>query len=216
MKTSYKILGLFCLLFSYSSKGQSTEWLMSDLFLNATEQDVYKSGNPKIVSSPYGDAVNFNGENDAFFLDENPLETLESFTVEMVFKPVSHSNFEQRILHIGEVSNDRMLLEIRTVNSNWYFDGFAASKDNKLALINEEFLHPLDIWYHVAFVVTPNSLTTFVNGKQELQESFNFKPILSGSTSIGVRLNKRSYFKGAIYKIRVSPNKLDPESFMTF
>jgi hypothetical protein len=100
------------------------------------------------------------------------------------------------------------------VDSNWYFDGFVASKGVKLALATEELLHPLEKWYHVAFVVTPNSLTTFVNGKQELYKDYTFNTIEQGQTSIGVRMNKVSWFKGAIYKIQISPEALKPNQFL--
>lgn len=208
--------------FSFVAKAQKsdileskkTEWLVSSL-RSATFNGVEILGNPTIVSSPYGDAVAFDGIDDALFLKEMPLDGLESFTVEMIFKPELNGAFEQRILHIGGITTDRMLLEIRAVGNNWYFDGFAASRGLKLALAKEELLHPLEQWYHVAFVVTPTSLTTYVNGKKELKEDYTFYPIEKGQTSIGVRMNKVSWFKGMIYKIRISPNALKPNQFIT-
>lgn len=192
---------------------QHLEWTISNFINNKTDA-IQITGNPKIVSSPYGDAVNFNGVDDAFFLDKNPLKNLEAFTIEMIFNPAIDGEFEQRIVHIGEISNDRMLLEIRAIDGHWYFDGFVASKENKLALIDENKTHPLGQWYHVALVVSENSLNTYVNGKLELSEPFLFSPIQSGQTSVGVRMNKRSWFKGSIYKIKVTPKKLKPEDFL--
>ncbi len=196
-------------------QNQNTEWTISR-FLNKEFKNVKISGNPKIVNSPYGKAVYFDGVDDAFFLDKMPLIGLKEFTVEMIFNPSVDGVFEQRVVHMGKVSDDRILLEIRAVDGNWYFDGFAASGENKLALIDEKLTHPLGKWYHVAFVVTQNSLTTYVNGKLELQQPYTFKPIEIGQTSFGVRLNKRSWFKGIIYKIKISPNQLKPNSFMSF
>lgn len=208
------------IVFSFVLKAQETEmnikskttWLLADLLKNKSTEVV---GNPAIVSSPYGEAVAFDGVDDALFLKEMPLKALESFTVEMIFKPETNAAFEQRVLHIGESKADRMLLEIRAVENNWYFDGYAATRGIKLALAKEDLLHPLGQWYHVAFVVTPNNLTTFVNGKQELQEANIFNPIEQGQTSIGVRMNKVSWFKGAIYKIQISPGALKPNQFLT-
>lgn len=209
--------------FSLASKGQNlekatntkTEWLLSNL-LREKSSSIEISGKPQIVSSPYGEAVSFNGIDDALFLNELPLKSLQEFTVEMIFKPEINGVFEQRILHIGESTKDRMLLEIRAVGNNWYFDGYAASGTNKKALIDEKLIHPLEQWHHVAFVVTPKSLTTFVNGKQELFLDFPFLPIESGQTSIGVRMNKVCWFKGAIYKIRITPKEVKPNEFMSF
>ena len=223
MKITSVFTVLLFMVFSFVSKAQSTdaspnkktEWLVASLLQNKTEQTTIL-GSPAIVPSPYGNAVAFNGIDDALFLKEMPLKGLESFTVEMVFKPESNGIFEQRVLQIGEITGDRMLLEIRVLDNNWYFDGFVASKGVKLALATEELLHPLEKWYRVAFVVTPNSLTTFVNGKQELHKDYTFNPIEEGQTSIGVRMNKVTWFKGAIYKIQISPEALKPNQFLAF
>ena len=225
MNTTSRLIALLFICFSITSKGQNpeikknpnskTEWLLANL-LREKSGSSNISGKPQIVNSPYGEAVSFNGIDDAFFLNELPLQSLQEFTVEMIFKPAVNGLFEQRILHIGESTKDRMLLEIRVVGNNWYFDGYAASGTNKKALIDEKIIHPLEQWYYVAFVVTPKSLTTFVNGKQELHEDFSFLPIESGQTSIGVRMNKVCWFKGAIYKIRITPKQVKPNRFMSF
>ncbi|SHG19351.1 Concanavalin A-like lectin/glucanases superfamily protein [Flavobacterium fluvii] len=225
MTTTSRLIAFLFICFSFASKGQNpeikkknnskTEWVLANL-LHEKSNNVEINGKPQIVASPYGEAISFNGTDDAFFLNELPLQSLQEFTVEMIFKPELNGLFEQRILHIGESTKDRMLLEIRAVGNNWYFDGYAASGTNKKALIDEKLIHPLEQWYHVAFVVTPKSLTTFVNGKQELQEDFSFLPIQSGQTSIGVRMNKVCWFKGAIYKIRITPKQVNPIDFMSF
>lgn len=222
MKITLRLILLFLLCFSFA-KGQNTtsavapnkttEWILASL-LDEKPTQLEISGAPKTVASPYGEAVYFDGVGDAFFLKEMPLQSLQEFTVEMIFNPDKNAPFEQRVLHIGEVTKGRMLLEIRAVASNWFFDGYAASGTNKKAVNDEKLLHPLGQWHHVAFVVTSESLTTYVNGKKELQESFSFNPIESGTTAIGVRLNKVSWFKGAIYKIRITPKRIQPHYFM--
>jgi hypothetical protein len=221
MTRTTSLITILFICLSFVSKGQNTEtkintdWLIANL-LREKSSNITISGKPQIINSPYGEAVSFNGIDDDFLLNEMPLSSLQEFTVEMIFNPDATGPFEQRILHIGESKADRMLLEIRAVNSNWYFDGYACSGTNKKALIDEKLIHPLGKWYHVAFVVTPNSLTTYVNGIQELQESFSFLPIKTGQTSIGVRLNRVNWFKGAIYKIRITPKQVQPNEFMSF
>ena len=225
MISTTRLIALLFICFSLASKGQNTEikkesqrtteWLLANL-LREKSNNVEISGKPQIIASPYGEAVSFNGIDDALFLNELPLQSLQEFTVEMIFKPELNGVFEQRILHIGESTKDRMLLEIRAVDNNWYFDGYTASGTNKKALIDEKLIHPLEQWYHVAFVVTPKSRTTFVNGKQELFLEFPFLPIESGQTSIGVRMNKLCWFKGAIYKIKITPKEVQPNNFMSF
>lgn len=211
-----ELLGsLLFLMGSFILNGQNSqvEWMLAKL-LNENSKEIKISGHPQTANSPYGKAVSFKGADDALFLSAMPLVDIKEFTVEMIFKPSINGDFEQRVLHIGEVSGDRMLLEIRAIDGHWYFDGFVASGENKLALIDETLIHPLGKWYHVAFVVTPKSLTTYVNGKLELNEPFSFNPIQTGQTSIGVRLNKRSWFKGSIYKIKITPKELTPSLFM--
>ena len=190
------------------------DWTIADLLMTGST-NVEINGSPKLTDSPYGKAVYFNGSSDALFLKDMPLKSLNEFTVEMIFNPDTSAPFEQRILHIGEVSDDRMLLEIRAVDGQWYFDGFISSSIHSRALIDENKKHPLSQWYHVAMVVGSDQMTTYVNGRLELSESFTYSPIQTGQTSIGVRQNKRSWFKGSIYKIRISPQILNPSQFIT-
>ena len=206
---------LFFLLIATFGYAQITQWYPAKILTSEKYSEL--SGSPKLIDCAYGKAAWFDGEDDGLWLDELPLKGLTEFTVEMIFCPDSaQPPFEQRMLHIGEDRGDRMLLELRAIDGNWYFDGYAASGANKKALIDEQLTHPLGEWYHVAFVVTPNSLTTFVNGKQELTEAFSFLPIQTGATSIGTRIDKRSWFKGAIYKIKITPQAIKPIDFMTF
>lgn len=225
MLTTIRLIVLLFICFSVISNGQTREIknkankktasLLAN-FLQEKSSAIEINGKPQIINSPYGEAPSFNGIDTAFLLSEMPLHSLQGFAVEMIFKPEINAPFEQRILHIGEIKKDRVLLEIRAVDSNWYFDAFAVSGTNKKALADAKLLHPLGQWYHVAFVITKKSLTTYVNGIQELQEKFSFLPIETGQTSIGVRLNKVSWFKGAIYKIRITPKQIKPNGFMRF
>jgi len=171
-------------------------------------------GSPRMVETPFGQSVYFDGVDDALFLEEMPLDTLEAFTIEMIFYPDTAGPFEQRIVHIGEVFEDRMLLEIRAVDDQWYFDGFVSSAGNNKALIDENLTHPLGQWYHVAFVVSDSSLDTYVNGSHELHEPFTFKGIQTGKCAIGVRQNEVSWFKGIIHEIKITPGQLDPSAFI--
>ena len=216
--SSLFFIGLSCFVFSQedlniNALNKNSEWLIAD-FIKANH--VQLAGNPQLNIDGLEKVVCFDGIDDAIFLNQNPLEGLKEFTVEMIFKPAFGGEFEQRVLHIGEVSGDRMLLEIRALDGNWYFDGFVASNGNKLALAHEELLHPLGQWYHVALVVSKNSLSTYVNGNLELSEPYIFNPISGGKSSIGVRLNNRSWFKGCVYKVRISSKVLQPNQFMPF
>ena len=203
-----------------SSKGVSVstdngivEWQLGTLNTSGLSGES-KSGNPLTISSPYGEAVQFDGKGDALFLDRNPLVSLRQFTVEVIFRPDPKSQFEQRFLHMGEVNGDRMLIELRmTEDSQWYLDAFIKWGDSSKTLIDKSLLHPAGDWYHVALVVDDGKMETFVAGKRELEGRVEFSPFKSGRTSIGARMNKVSWFKGAIARIKISPKCLTPSEF---
>ena len=194
-------------------KYSGTEWIMSD-FIAKPGIGITISGNPEIVDYGKKKAVAFDGSDDAIFLEDMPLSGLEQFTIEMIFNPYSGGNFEQRFLHCGEVNGDRLLLELRSLPEGWYFDAFIKIKDQGTTLIEPSLLHPSDEWYHIAYVIDRGNLETYVNGKKELEGNVSMSPVNSGITSIGVRQNKVSWFRGAIYKIRITPKALKPEKFM--
>ncbi len=194
-------------------KKSRTEWILSD-FLENAQKGITVTGNPETVKYRNKKAVAFNGTDDAIFLEEMPLAGLEQFTVEMIYNPYSGGNFEQRFLHCGEANGDRLLLELRSTPGGWYFDAFIKIGENGVTLIEPALLHPHDQWYHVAYVIDKGRLETWINGKKELEGYMALTPVNSGQTSIGVRQNKVSWFKGAIYKIRITPQALGPEKFM--
>ena len=203
--------------YSQNSNNESgeTEWVLSEI-LRSGRQGMRILGNPKIVKSEFGDAVRFDGKEDAIFLDETPLFGLEQFTIEMLFRPDVKGNFEQRFFHSGEISGDRLLIELRATSKDWYLDSFIKCGEEGETLIEPKLLHPLGKWYHIAFVVNKGKLSSYVNGVNELNGQMNMTPLGMGQTSIGVRQNEISWFKGAIYKVRINPVAIEPESFMKF
>lgn len=196
-----------------SKKEKILEWQVANL-LHSKNATI--SGNPKTISSPYGTAVLFNGKNDGIFLDTLPLKNMEEFTIEMLVRFDSGGGFEQRFFHSGAIQKDRALLEMRSNADTWYFDGFVMSGNQEIPLISPELLHPLNDWYHVAFTVKDGNQATFVNGIKELEGDIKFTPILNGKTSIGVRQNKISWFKGAIYKLKITNRVLQPSEFIEY
>ena len=138
-----------------------------------------------------------------------------AFTVEAVFRPDAGGTFEQRWFHIQDESNDnRVLLEIRLTGEQWSLDTFIKSGENKLTLYSENFKHAAGQWYHVALVFDGATMRHFVDGKEELSGPLAIQPLGGGSTSIGVRMNRVSWFKGAVIKARFTPRALSPAEFM--
>ncbi len=197
---------------SAKSKGpKAIQWNLAELV--ASKSEVRIAGSPQIIRSKYGKVLEFSGIGDGLFLNETPLTNLKQFTIEAFFMPESGGNFEQRFFHSGEIRGDRVLLEIRTTPTDWYFDAFIQAGDQKMTLIDPKLLHPLDQWCQVAYVVDNGKLSTYINGKKELEATIRFTPIQTGKTSIGVRQNEQSWFKGAIAFIRITPEALSPDKF---
>jgi hypothetical protein len=193
----------------------TTEWKLERL-IKAPLQGQTLSGRPEVISALHGKAVQFNGRDDAIFLNENPLKDLPQFTVEVVIRPDPKGGFEQRYLHLGEVNSDRVLLELRLTEDNqWYLDAYMKSGESFLTMVDTNLVHPAGEWYHIAFVVDNGKMTTYINGKHELEGKIAFSPFKAGQASIGVRLNKKSWFKGAIDEIRITPKCLTPSGFIT-
>jgi hypothetical protein len=192
-----------------------TEWILASMTENKSE-GLSLRGKPEAIECKYGKALSFNGDSDAVFIEEMPLSGLKKFTIEMIIQPQNGGNFEQRFLHCGETQGDRILLELRATPEGWYFDAFVAVGEQKLALIDPSLLHPLDQWYHLAYVIDNGKLVTYVNGKKELEGNVIFSPVQGGKTSIGVRQNEVSWFKGAVYSVRFTDNALTTDEFMDF
>jgi hypothetical protein len=192
-----------------------TEWKICHLLVRKADE-IKLLGSPAIVPAKYGKAVEFNGKDAAIFIDKMPLAGLEVFTVEMIFNPYSGGNFEQRIFHCGEITNSRVLLELRSVPKGWYFDAFVKAGTERHTLIDSTLIHPHNQWYHAAFTVNHGQLTTYINGKKELEGKINMSAFYTGKTSIGVRQTENSWFRGMIYKIKITPNVLQPRQFMRY
>ena len=174
-------------------------------------------GNPKIIDTPNGKAIEFDGIDDGIFLDVHPLAGMSTFTAELIFKPYKDGAPEQRFFHMQEdPSEERVMFETRLVENNlWFLDTFIYSGDQKIPLYAIDNKHETDTWYHAAIVVDEDSFRHFVNGKVELSEQIIFEIQRPGRTSLGVRLNKVNWFKGAIRTARFTPRALTPAEFLT-
>jgi hypothetical protein len=203
---------------SKNTKGNNGIWecTLSDLKTKVAGEMI--SGSPALVDSPYGKAVWFDGIDDGYFLEDNPLIGLSCFTIEAIIRPDADGPFEQRFLHIGGTDSDRLLLELRlTPENKWYLDTFILCGESKQAVIDPQLLHQAGKWYHVVLTLDKTGkMTNYINGKPELTGNVIFRPIDSGAMSFGARRNKVSWFKGAIYKIKISPEVLEPKGFMPF
>jgi hypothetical protein len=177
-------------------------------------------GEPRIVDSPVGKAVEFDGVDDALFIDNQPLAGAEAFTWEAIFRPDGGQR-EQRWFHLSEQdpvtgadTENRMLFEIRAMDDKWFFDSYNQSGAASATLMNKTALHPLGVWYHVASVYDGKRFSNYVNGVREGAADVELAPHRPGRASVGMRINKVFYFKGAVHLARFTRRALSPETFL--
>jgi hypothetical protein len=178
-------------------------------------------GHPQVIESEYGKAIQFNGVDDGIFIDDHPLAGAATYTWEVIFRPDADCPEAQRFFHLqeldpatGQDTHNRMLFEIRIVDGQWCLDSFASSGSNNRTLLNCKALHPLGQWYRVTAVYDGRTLRNYVNGELQGEGPLELKPQLPGHTSIGVRINKVFWFKGAILLARMTPRALPSNEWL--
>ena len=177
-------------------------------------------GEPRIIDAPGGKAVEFDGVDDALFVDNHPLAGAATFTWEAIFRP-DGGQAQQRWFHLSEQdsvtgadTDNRMLFEIRVVGDEWYLDSFSQSGAANKALMNRDTRHPLGAWYHVASVYDGKEFRNYVNGVREGAAELQLAPHGPGHASVGVRITKEFYFKGAVRLARFTRRPLSPAEFL--
>jgi hypothetical protein len=167
-------------------------------------------GAPKVVKTGADAAIVFDGVGDGLFVPVNPLAGWTAFTIEVRFMPDGSGGAEQRFLHLEDSLKHRVLIETRvTPEKSWSLDTFLfQDADHKLTLLDRTRLHATDRWYWVALVYDGSRMSHYVNGELELEGVVAFTPMTAGRTSIGMRQNKVSWFKGAISEVRFTPAAL--------
>ncbi len=178
-------------------------------------------GHPRAIDTPEGKAIEFNGKDDALFVDVHPLAGAETFTWEVVFRPDVGGAAEQRFFHLqerdpktGQDTPTRMLFEIRVIGDRWCLDSFAIAGGESKALIDREKLHSLGAWHHAALVYDGRELRNYVDGELEGSAPLHLIPQRAGHSSMGVRINRVNYFKGAIRVARMTRRALAPGEFL--
>jgi hypothetical protein len=173
-------------------------------------------GTPRVVRTPVGPAVQFDGTGDGLFLDVNPIAGLERFTIEALIEPSADGPAEQRFLHLSEQgSEDRAMLEIRILpGAAWCLDTFLRHGPDSLTLLDRDRTRPAGAWHAVALVYDGAAMAHFVDGVRDAVGTVRFGPLGAGRTSIGVRQNKASWFRGRIAAVRVSAEALSPERLL--
>lgn len=198
-----------------SEEMSAIEWRIDNLHVIGGHA-VTVAGTPRVVDTDLGKAIEFNGTTDGLFLDVNPLAGLATFTVEVLFSPAADGAPEQRFVHFEEAkTGNRALIELRLLpGPSWCLDTYLRSGEAALTLIDREKTHPATGWHVAALVYDGKTMTDYVDGVRELTGEVSFTPLGPGASSIGVRQNRVSWFKGRIHTIRITPAPLDPSRFL--
>ena len=185
-------------------------------------------GDPRIIDTPVGKAIEFDGVDDALWVEQHPLAGAATFTFEAIFRPYGGA-IEQRWFHLAERNPDtglltgaaapdssaRFLFELRVVKgTHWYLDAFVNGPGYNKALMFPDKLHPIGQWYHVAQTFDGRTFRSYVNGELQGEAGIPFTAQGQGAASVGTRINRMSYFHGAVRGARFTHAALAPDQFM--
>jgi len=187
---------------------QTTVWRLDNID-SIGGHPTHVLGHPHLIDSPYGKAIEFNGVDDALFVDVHPLAGASTYTWEVIFRPDADGAEAQRFFHLSETdpatgkdTDNRMLFEIRIVKGEWCLDSFANTNGSERTLLNSNDLHPLGQWYRVTAVYDGKMLRNYVGDEMQGEGELHMMPQGPGHSSIGTRINKRDSFKGAVHAAR--------------
>jgi hypothetical protein len=180
-------------------------------------------GHPRLIDSPLGKAVLFDGVADALFIDRHPLAGAKTFAFEAVFRPDGGA-FEQRWFYLDETDpppppgekapDPHFTFEIRATPGKWYLDTYTTGPGYKQTLIVPDKQFALGQWYHVAQTYDGKTYRSFVDGAVQAEADIAYVPQGPGRSCVGTRINRVNYFKGAVAKARFTPWYLGPEQFL--
>ena len=192
---------------------------------------VHVDGQPRIIATPAGKAVLFDGIHDGLIIDKHPLAGFSRFTFEALVRP-DGGEPAQRWFHLAETDpktgldatvspdnptadkNSRFTFELRVDGDLCYFESFTHGPGYQAALIDKTKTHPLGQWYVVTQSYDGRMYRSFVNGVLEKEAPIAYVPQGPGHSSVGMRINHVSYFKGAVMRARFAPRALAPSEFM--
>jgi len=200
--------GLLAGIFISCGNGAETVTWQIDSFEEIGGMPVVVSGAPRVLTAEDGKVVEFNGNNDGLLVRSNPVADWENFLIEVDIKPYPGfpENIEQRFLHIQDPENEnrRILIELRlTENNEWYGDWFVKTENESITLVDPTLTHPVNEWATISLKYEDGVLTGLVNGEEQVQGKIKYLSAgPSAQTSVGTRMDQRSWFKGVIKEVR--------------
>lgn len=195
---------------------QTVTWSLDNL-QRIGGHPVRTMGAPTVVRTDRGPAIEFDGSSDGLFIDANPIQDMSAFTIEVEFQPAAGGREEQRFVHLEEAgTGNRALIELRmTPKDQWALDTYLRCGDIGLTLLDRAKLHQASVWHVAALTFDGAQMRHYVNGVQELVGPVTFRRLGAGTTSLGVRQNLVSHFKGRIRQLRVTSRALAGAELLT-
>ncbi|WP_217494466.1 LamG domain-containing protein [Nibricoccus aquaticus] len=185
----------------------SVVWRLDDLAsLGGAKTEIW--GAPSRAKEGSGSSVRFDGKADGLVVPVIPISEWKAFTIEICFSVDADGQPEQRFLHLQDEKGRRVLIELRLLpGGQWCLDTFLYSDAaHRLTLIDRAKAHQVGRWHWAALTYADGRMTHFVDGVRECEGAIQFEPMsATGRTSLGVRQNKVSWFKGAIREVRFTP-----------
>ncbi len=213
MKTATAVLAL-ALLAAAQPPAAPTFWRLDNL-ANAGGDPIQVIGRPSVVATEIGPAVQFDGASDGLLIERNPIEGLTRFTIEVLFLVDAAGPVEQRFLHIQEsASENRALVELRLNNGRWALDSYLRHDASQLTLLDPNRTTDAGAWHVASTTFDGATMRHYVDGVEHGAGGVEFTPMKGGRTSIGVRQNRVSWFKGRVHTVKFSPTALSPAQFL--
>jgi hypothetical protein len=221
----FAVLAMACLA-SGAARAEQTVWKFDNL-KRIGGFAVEVEGRPKLVRSPFGRALQFDGD-DSVLIAGRPLVGAKAFTIEVVVRPEG-GPFEQRFLHIAETDprtgldvqlggggdqNGRMMFEVRVKGAAWASDAFIRSAAGSKPLLFMDKLHPLGPWYVIAQTYDGKTYRSYVNGVLQGEGEVAFTPQGPGRVRLGARMNHVDYFHGSVALARFTDRALRPREML--
>lgn len=175
-------------------------------------------GAPRVEPWSGGEALCFDGRDDGIYLPANPLAGWPRFTIEVLVRPDADGDEEQRFLHLEDGQGRRVLLETRrTAPGAWALDSFLlASEAQRLTLLDRRRSQPAGDWYWAALSYDGRTMRHYVNAEVQGQGAIAFPAMGPGTLSLGVRQNRKYWFKGCIAALRFTAEALDTGKLRRF
>ncbi|HEX8029569.1 MAG TPA: family 43 glycosylhydrolase, partial [Vicinamibacterales bacterium] len=214
MKAVLVAIGIGLLSAAQPSAPAPVTWRLDNLS-RLGDQAIEVIGAPAVVQSGIGPAIRFNGVSDGLLIDRNPIAGLMRFTIEVLFAVDAEGPVEQRFLHIQEsAAENRALVELRLNGGRWALDSYLRHDAAQLTLLDPARTHAAGDWHVATTTFDGEVMRNYVDGVEQGSGGVAFKALGAGRTSIGVRQNRVSWFKGRIHTVRITPSALTAAQFL--